>query len=166
MKKTFLSVAVILLSLSVVFTACKKNAPKDVAQTWLTAFYHFDFETAKKESTEETKKMLSTLEQLVQMEPDSTKQQMKKIKIEIKDVKEEGDKATVTYTSSDSPNPETLHLVKQNGKWLVQFTKQDQMNDQGGDQPGPDQGAPNPSDTTGGGMDTSGKAQPDTVIAK
>jgi GH25 family lysozyme M1 (1,4-beta-N-acetylmuramidase) len=50
---------------------------------------------------------------------------VKKIKVSIKDVKEEGDKAVVTYTSSDNPTEQKLNLVKENDKWLVQFTKTD-----------------------------------------
>jgi len=66
---------------------------------------------------------------------DSDKAQMKRLKIEIKSVKTEGDKSTVTYVTSDAPKEQTIHLVKQNGKWLVRWTKQDQnvSDENGGD---------------------------------
>jgi ElaB/YqjD/DUF883 family membrane-anchored ribosome-binding protein len=105
--------------------SCNKNNPKDVAHTWLTGFNQMDFEQAMKLSTNDTKNLLSTLEQLTEGVSDSGRTELKKIKVSIKDVKEDGDKAMVTYTSSDNPNEQVLSLVKQNDKWLVQFTKTD-----------------------------------------
>jgi ElaB/YqjD/DUF883 family membrane-anchored ribosome-binding protein len=84
-----------------------------------------DFEQAMKLSTNDTKNLLSTLEELTAGVSDSGRTELKKIKVTIKDVKEDGDKAMVTYTSSDNPNEQILSLVKQNDKWLVQFTKTD-----------------------------------------
>ena len=136
MKKYLLLAAVAILSLTAI-TSCKNGGnPKDVANTWLVAFYHMDYEAAKKVSTDETKTLLAQLAQFSGMVPDSTKQQYKKITVNIKDVKENGDKADVTYTISDPTSKEAsdkdqmLHLVKQNNKWLVQFSKNDTM---GGD---------------------------------
>ena len=105
--------------------SCNKNNPKDVAHTWLTGFNQMDFEQAMKLSTNDTKNLLSTLEELTAGVSDSGRTELKKIKVSIKDVKEDGDKAMVTYTSSDNPNEQVLSLVKQNDKWLVQFTKTD-----------------------------------------
>jgi len=139
MKKILLSLSALLLA-AVVVISCNKNSPKEVANTWLTNFYHMDYDAAKKVSTEDTKNILAQLQQLSNMISDSSKKEQKKITITIKDVKEEGDKATVSYsTSSDSPNSKNniLKLVKQNGQWLVQFSKNDSMGDMGGnaDQP-------------------------------
>lgn len=108
-----------------VLMSCNKNNPKDVAHTWLTGFNQMDFEQAMKLSTNDTKNLLSTLEELTAGVSDSGRTELKKIKVSIKDVKEDGDKAMVTYTSSDNPNEQVLSLVKQNDKWLVQFTKTD-----------------------------------------
>ena len=105
--------------------SCNKNNPKDVAHTWLTGFNQMDFEQAMKLSTNDTKNLLSTLEELTAGVSDSGRAELKKIKVSIKDVKEDGDKAMVTYTSSDNPYEQILSLVKQNDKWLVQFTKTD-----------------------------------------
>ena len=119
--RLFLLVAIISFAL----ISCNKNNPKDVAHTWLTGFNQMDFEQAMKLSTNDTKNLLSTLEQLTEGVSDSGRTELKKIKVSIKDVKEDGDKAMVTYTSSDNPNEQVLSLVKQNDKWLVQFTKTD-----------------------------------------
>jgi hypothetical protein len=134
MKKILLSVSALLLAAAIV-VSCNKNSPKEVANTWLTDFYHMDYDAAKKVSTDDTKNILAQLQQLSNMISDSSKKEQKKIVITIKDVKEEGDKATVSYTtSSDSPNSkdDILKLVKQNGQWLVQFSKNDSMGDAGG----------------------------------
>ncbi len=128
MKKLFFP-AFGLLALAIVFTGCNTNSPKDAAQKWLTSFYHLDYETAKKYSTEETKNLLTTIEQLRTLNSDSEKQQMKQLKVEIKDVKEKGDTAMVSYTLSDSPKEQKVKLIKIQGKWLVAKSKQDDMGD-------------------------------------
>ena len=132
------------LGIAVFFSSCSQNSPEPVAKKWLTSFYHMDYETAKTVSTDETKKVIAMFQQLSVNSSDSDKQQLKRIKVEIKNVKTEGDKSTVTYVTSDNPKEQTIHLVKQNGKWRVQWTKQDQMagDENGGDvQPGTDNGA-------------------------
>ncbi len=144
MKKIMLPIVALMIA-TAMFVGCKKGGdPKDVANKWLTAFYHMDYEAAKKVSTEETKTLLTQLSQFSGMVPDSTKQQYKKITVNVKDVKENGDKADVTYllndpTSKDANDKEQiLHLMKQNGIWLVQFSKNDSMggaDDKGSDKP-------------------------------
>jgi hypothetical protein len=71
------------------------------------------------------KEMIDLMAQFSAMMPDSVKQAAKKVKIKIKDVKEEGDKATVTYSTSDDPAEKKLNMVKQEGKWLVKYSKMD-----------------------------------------
>ena len=147
MKKLMNYLPVLLLA-GVFFVSCNRGGnPKAVANTWLVAFYHMDYEAAKKVSTDETKTLLTQLAQFSGMVPDSTKQQYKKITVDVKDVKITGDTvATATYTINDPTSKEAsgkdqeLHLVKQAGKWLVQFSKNDSMGaDDGkdaGDKPG------------------------------
>lgn len=127
--KKFSLFAAALFAFAIAFTGCNSNSPKEVAQKWLTSFYHMDYETAKKYSTEDTKKLLATFQQFSMLSPDSVKQQLKKIKVDIKDVKETGDTAIVMYVITDSPKEQKLKLLKQDGKWLVAKTKQDDMGD-------------------------------------
>ena len=125
-KLMYSSLALILVTF--LFTSCSKNTPKDVAYTWLTAFNHIDFETAKKLSTPDTKNLLNSLQALSEAVADSNKKELKKVTVTIKDVKENGDKAVVAYTTSDNPTKEqTLKLVKIDNKWLAQFSKVDLM---------------------------------------
>ncbi len=136
MKKgvVFLSLLVLcVFSLS----SCSKNTPEAVAKDWLTAFYHQDYDVAKKLSTEETKAMLVTIQGFSGSLADSIKQKAKLVNITIKSVKTEGDKATVTFIASNTPTQEEppLKLVKQSDKWLVQFTKSDFKPTESGDAP-------------------------------
>ena len=130
MKKILLSLSTIVIA-AMMLASCNKSSPKDVAKTWLTSFYHMDYDAAKKVSTEETKNFISQLQALSGMMPDSSKKEMKKVTVNIKDVKEDGDKATVTYSvSNEAGKDDQLKLVKKDGKWLVEFSKNDSM---GGD---------------------------------
>jgi len=113
--------------------ATNKNAPLFIAYKWLNKFYHMDFEEAKTVSTDDTKTLLEQFAGMTNLMPDSSKQEMMRIRIAVKDPKEEGDKATVVYTTSDSPeNPQMLYLVKNDEKWLVQFSKNDAVASEGG----------------------------------
>ena len=150
MKKILFAFSALLLVV-VMTVSCNKNSPKDVAATWLNGFYHMDYEAAKKVSTDDTKALLSQLQQFTTMITDSAKKEMKKINVEIKSVKEDGDKAKVMYVLSESKDKEQpLDLVKKDGKWLVQFSKNDQVNgatDNSADQPAGDSTGTVPADT-------------------
>jgi hypothetical protein len=127
MKKVLLSLTAVLV-LAVSFVSCNSNSPKTSADKFMTGLLHYDYDAAKSVSTEETKKMIDLMAQFSAMMPDSVKQAAKKVKVNIKDSKEEGDKAVVTYTTSDDPAEKKLNLVKQDGKWLVQYSKMDEGN--------------------------------------
>jgi hypothetical protein len=148
------------LAVSALLLSCNKNNPKDVAREWLTDFYHQDYESAKKISTEETRYMLNTIQGFSAALDDSVKEKAKKVTIDIKDVKVEGDKATVTFRASNAPTQDEppLKLVKQNDKWMVQFTKSDfKPEDTNQPEPGVIFADPTPA--------ASAPAQPDATMA-
>ena len=155
MKRFLLSYSALLLA-AVLVVSCNKNSPKEVATTWLNSFYHMDYEAAKKVSTEDTKNIISQMQQLTAMVSDSMKKDMKRTTITVKDVQEKGDTAVATYTISESPTKEEkLDLVKKDGKWLVAFNKGSSMGDGdsngagAGDQPtGADSTSAGATDTT------------------
>lgn len=125
MKKILVSVLALVLTAAFLIS-CNKNSPKEVATNWLNCFWHMDYEGAKKLSTDDTKNFIAQLEQFSTVISDSSKKEMKKLVITVKDVKENGDKAVATYVMSDMPGKDqTLNLVKKNDRWLVQFTKND-----------------------------------------
>lgn len=128
MKKIFLPLlAVVTLSMSLV--SCKSSSPKPVAEKFLNGIMHMNFEEAKSVSDSTTKQLLERAESYMAMIPDSIKAQAKEIKVNIKEVKEEGDKATVTFNTSKLKEDQTLNLVKADGKWLVKMSKNEQMPD-------------------------------------
>ncbi|MBK7763456.1 MAG: DUF4878 domain-containing protein [Bacteroidetes bacterium] len=126
MKNLILSIigiSVIAFSIS----SCKsKSNPKDVATNFLNALVKLDYEGAKQYGTPETGKMMDMLSSFSGLMPDSIKSKAKETKVEIKGFKEDGDHCEVTYTNSDKPNQvQTLDLIKVDGKWLVNASKDD-----------------------------------------
>jgi len=127
MKKILLYAAAA-FTLSAGLISCNKNTPEASAEKFLNGFLHMDFEAAKSVSTEETKKFVGMMQQLSPaMVSDSVKNEAKKIKVKIIDSEIKGDKAIVTFTTSESNAQQKLHLVKENGNWLVESTKNDQF---------------------------------------
>ena len=128
MKKSFLSLATICL-VALTLMSCGGGSPKAAAEKFLNGLYHMDFEAAKSVSTEETKKQVDNYATLMNMGGEKAKEESKKIKVDVKDPKVEGDNATVEYTISgagtDDNTPHTLRLVKQKGKWLAEWSKND-----------------------------------------
>src|SRR5204863_1132237 len=110
--------------LAVMLVSCKSGGPKGNAEKFLNSFYHKDFAAAKEVATEDTKKQLETYESIMgNVEMKGVKEAASKLKVEVKEPKVNGDNATVEYTVSDDPSLKTLKMVKQNGKWLAQWSK-------------------------------------------
>jgi hypothetical protein len=135
MKKLLLSVVAFALMTFAIMSCGNKSNPKDVSQNFLNALTKMDYEGAKKYGTPETGKMLDMLSSFSNMMPDSVKNKAKDIKVEIKNVKEEGDKCVVTYKNNEKEEEQTLNLIKKDGKWLVNMTKDETMG--AGEEPTP-----------------------------
>lgn len=118
---------VVALIILVGLAGCNSNSPKATAEKFLNGFYHMEYDKAREVSTEKTKSLVDLVEQFSVASPDSVKKNAKKIAIDITDVKEEGDKATVTYKISSEPGDQKLDLVKVNGKWMADFSKENNM---------------------------------------
>lgn len=100
------------------------NKPKTVAYKWLTGFYHMDYDEARRYATEDTRGLLDQFNTISDMISDSSRLRMQSLIIGIRDCKENGNRAIVTYTLSDNKNKEQLlFLVRTGGRWLVQFSK-------------------------------------------
>lgn len=98
--------------------------PVNVAYKWLTGFYHLDYYEANRYATDDTRALLEQFAHMSDMISDSSKQRMMGLMIGIKNCRQEGDKAIVTYTLSDNRRKEQmLFLVRRNNKWLVQFAR-------------------------------------------
>ena len=127
MFKSRIIQALVAVIFAVSFTACNSNTPEAAAEKFLTGFYHMEYDKAREVSTEDTKSLVDLVEQFSVSSPDSAKKEAKSTKIEILDVKEEGETATVTYKVSSEQGEQKLNMVKQNGKWLASFSKQDNI---------------------------------------
>jgi len=159
MKKFLLS-ALTLCAMSLALVSCS-TGPKDNAEKFLNSFFHGEYAKASELATPAAKSQLDMLVQFAGNTPDSVKKELQRIKIEVTDVKEEGDNATVTYTVKDPENKgadmgnQKLKMVKTEGKWLADWSKQDMMGGMsGGSSDGsmsaPDMGtAPATGDTSG-----------------
>lgn len=118
-------IAIFAIAATFAFVGCSENTPEATAKKFLNAFYHMEYEKARQVSTEKTIQLVNLWEQFSLQYPDSAKQNAKKIKVEILNVQEDGDNAVATYTVSTEPGEQKLKLTKQNGKWLVNDSKQD-----------------------------------------
>lgn len=98
--------------------------PVNVAYKWLTGFYHMDYYEANRYATGDTRVLLQQFAHMSDMISDSSKQRMMGLMVGIKNCRQEGNKAIVTYTLSDNRNKEQLlFLVREDNKWLVQFAR-------------------------------------------
>ncbi len=148
MKKQLVLLAVLFIA---ALTGCNSSGPEAAAEKYLNAMMRMDFEKAKEVSTDETKRIIGTMEQVSATSvPDSVKQQKKTVKIKIESAEVKDDEATVTYTTSESAAQMKIFLVKQKDRWLVEASKIDEFNRAGVDtdmEPGTE--APAEGDSTG-----------------
>ena len=103
--------------------ACTGNTPERVAKNYLKAFNNHEFEEAKKYGTEVTAKLLDMQIAFLKMGtmPEPV---VKDRKIKMLDEKIINDTtAVVTYQMEGSKGDQTLNLVKLNGQWKVEMSK-------------------------------------------
>jgi hypothetical protein len=115
MKKTLIFSAVALLAVVVLWACGGASGPKAVGENFLNAMAKGDIEGAKKYATKEAQSsldMMAGTAEAKKANPD---------KIEIGEVKEEGDKATLSY--KENGVDKTLNLVKEDGAWKAAWTK-------------------------------------------
>lgn len=153
-----------ILAAALFMAACgsKADGPKEVATKFLTHINAMEFEEAKQYGTKETGELLDMLKGFAAMgdaeKPEATA-------FTITDVKEEGETATVTYKSEGSEEAETLNLVKQEGKWLVNISKEDMNKDEdmGGAMEDMDGAMEEGLDEMGAALDSLGNALEETA---
>ena len=115
MKRTLKFSAVALLAVVVLWACGGASGPKAVGESFLNAFAKGDIEGAKKYATKDAQAsldMMAASAEAKKANPD---------KIEIGEVKEEGDKATLSY--KENGTDKTLDLVKENGEWKAAWSK-------------------------------------------
>jgi hypothetical protein len=116
MKKLFsLVIAAIVL---VTVSSCNKTAtPKEVAEKFLNHIQKKEYADAKKLATTESASTIDMMQSFGSMGGEQ-----KEAKIEVKDEKIDGDKATVKYMEDGAEK--TLDLVKIDNEWKVEMKKE------------------------------------------
>ena len=108
------------LGLLVLLASCQTRSPRGVAEQYLKAFHHHDYEKAKDYSTEDTKKLLDMFISFAALTPDTLKQSFN---FEVLDERLEGDTAYVNYRMEGSRKTQSLTLIRKDGSWKVAATK-------------------------------------------
>lgn len=127
MNKVTFPIAVLLMMLAIL-PGCQSPGPKATAEKFLNGFYHMDYASAKQVSDSLTQRQLDAWENAVgTMVNKDAKAEAAKTKVMVMEPKIMGDKAVVSYSTDREPAPRTLNLVKQKGKWLVQWGKREEM---------------------------------------
>ncbi|MFN8143085.1 MAG: DUF4878 domain-containing protein [Bacteroidia bacterium] len=145
--------SVLAISVFILFFSCGKgDSPRAVADSFLKAFHEQDFEAAKKYGTEDTRKLMETMAGFSKMVQDSG--QTAEVKYEIISEKIEGDNAVVMYKEEGKEGEIPLNLMRVDGKWKVNMTKESLNGAEGSDKM--DVGATN-TDSLAAGMNDATK---------
>ena len=117
MKKILKSLTVLVIA-AVAFASCgSSGSPKAVAEKFLNHLQKKEYAEAKKLATKESEATIDMMASFGSMGGEQ-----KEAKIEMKEEKIEGDKATVTYT--ENGENKTINLVKVDGDWKVDMKKE------------------------------------------
>lgn len=101
--------------------------PKEVASKFIEHINNMEFDKAKQYGTKSTNDildMIASFAGMAQEKPEATD-------FIILDVKEDGDKATVTYRNDGADEDESIQLVHQDGQWLVDMNKEEMDKEEG-----------------------------------
>ncbi len=115
MKRTLKFSAIALLAVVVLWACGSAGGAKEVGEKFLNAMAKGDIAGAKTFATKDAQAsldMMSGTSDAKKANPD---------KIEIGEIKEEGDKATLSYKENGADK--TLDLVKEDGQWKAAWTK-------------------------------------------
>lgn len=125
----------ILSFLAIFFTACggDTSSPEASVAGFLNELQDLDFGGAKSYATDDTKAVLSTLENMMKMMPkDQMPKEKKTITTENVKCKVDGDRAScVICMEGEDCSPETtsITVLKEGGSWLVNMSKDELSKD-------------------------------------
>ncbi len=131
MKKFFYSIAICICA--IVMAACSSNnTPTGVAEAYLDNVKNGDYEAIVEQlyfnnevTPEQKQELVTTLEEKAKQSAEKGKS-ITDYKITGEEIKEEGDKAVVTYIAikeDGSEDSEKINLVKKDKKWLIDAGK-------------------------------------------
>jgi hypothetical protein len=111
--------------LLLIIAGCSEDSPKDVAQKFLSASARMDYDEAKKYATPATSKLLDMLSVASDLTPDSVKKRMEASFEIVKEYKRNDTLTIVLFHIKNSDTDQTLNVVKRDGKWLVNVSKEE-----------------------------------------
>ena len=129
--KTARQIIPIILSLLIIPVACKttgkkSNKPEAVAVRFIKHLSAFEFDEAKALGTQNTCNLIDMLQSLYELgikQGTDMDQISKEVEVEVIKVAVDGNAAVVTYLDEDGKE-QTIDLVKEKGKWLVDLKKE------------------------------------------
>jgi hypothetical protein len=132
MKRSLILVffAIIVIALSLNF-ACKttqnsEKSPAGVTTKFIKCLAKFELDDARKLGTEKTGRMIDMLDMLVELSKEKGADSVlkkKDVQVEILKTAIDGNHAVVTYRN-DQGKEQTMDLIKEKGKWLVDMKKE------------------------------------------
>lgn len=115
MNRTLKLSALALLAVVVLWACGGASGPKEIGEQFLNAMAKGDIEGAKKFATKDSQTSLDM------MAGNAVTKAANPDKIELGEVKEEGEKATLNY--KENGVDKTLNLQKEDGQWKVAYSK-------------------------------------------
>jgi len=100
----------------------KTNTPEYVSKVFLEHIQRLEFEEAKEYATEQTKMMLTFFTNITELVPDSQRTVAAEPDVVIKDCVVQDETAQCSYSANGKD--QTIDLIKQDGKWLVDMKKE------------------------------------------
>jgi len=113
------------LLLMLITPACSPENPKSVANNFLAAAAEMNYQEAKKYATPSTGKLLDMLAGAEAYTPDSVKKKMMSNYTIVDEYSRTDSTSIVLYHLKNSDTDQILNLVKRNGKWLVNISKEE-----------------------------------------
>ncbi|HVI49335.1 MAG TPA: DUF4878 domain-containing protein [Chitinophaga sp.] len=143
---------VLAIMTTLLLSGCKKKAtPQEVALAFMHAIQDSNFDQAREYATKESQQVIQIYSIFDGRRSDAEREKIRKAKIEVVNMEENGDKASVTILNSSAHQKEVLQLVKESGQWKISLTFESII--------------PNyiPPAATGAGMDSTTILSPDTT---
>ncbi|MCP4439092.1 MAG: DUF4878 domain-containing protein [Aureispira sp.] len=125
MKKSYYTFLIALFA-SCIFASC--SSPKTAVVGFMNKMQDMDFAGAKKYSSEETKKLLGSLESMMAMMPKEEMPPIEDKKIITKDwvkCKTQGKEGTCQLCEGDDCTDDPIKVIKEQGQWKVHLAKED-----------------------------------------
>ena len=115
----------LLLCCVIFFAGCSPENPKTTAKNFLTAAAEMNYQEAKKYATPTTGKLLDMLAAVEAYTPDSVRQKMMSDFTVMEEYSRTDTTSIVLYHLKNSATDQILNMVKRDGKWLVNISKEE-----------------------------------------